>query len=189
MRYGLELLPAFAVFIALLIAALCDYRWLPTSAQLRGGTWGTLRVIMAAALVLLLAANYMMVARAGPICLREAQANSASRLRLEKQLADFLRRLPPESTLLMYTGEHVGALQRANVRLRRVVDIEAKMVWDAGLSCPAQVADYVVAFSGDPVAQAVERNPRWLDKVAEFSTTDTPEATVYHSRFPGRQYQ
>ncbi len=223
-RYGLELLPAFAVFSALLIAFVCKIGGCPTSRPVFGltwghspgqrrtdelfarngtttvcrntsiesafgrrGTWGTLSTVVAAVLVLLLVANYVTIGRAGPICLREAQTNSASRLRLEAQLAGFLRRLPPDSTLLMYTGEHVGALQRANVRLRRVVDTETKMVWDAGLSCPAQVADYVVAFSGDPVAQAVERNPRWLEKVAAFSTPGTPEATVYRSRFPGRE--
>ena len=186
-RYGLELLPAFAVFSALLIASLYGHRWLPTSAQLRRGIWSTLSAMVSVALVLILVANYVTVAHAGPICLREAQTNSASRLRLESQLAGFLRQLPPESTLLMYTAEHVGALQMADVPLRRVVDLGRKMIWDAGLSCPAQVADYVVAFSGDPVAQAVERNPRWLEKVATFSTPGAPEATVYRSRFPGRE--
>ena len=187
-RYGLELLPAFAVFTALLIAALYEFQW---TAVARFGRMAT------AAVVLLLAANYVSVAQAGPICLREAQTNSASRLRLESQLADFLRRLPPESTLLMNTAEHVGALQMADVPLRRVVDLGREMVWDAGLSCPAQVADYVVAFRGDPVAQAVERNPRWLEEVASVSLNPTlapnqgaggwgtqPDVVVYRSRFP-----
>ena len=86
----------------------------------------------------------------------------------------------------MYTGEYVGALQSAGVRLGRVVSESRRMAWDAGLSCPAQVADYVIAVDGDPVAQAVAGNPRWLEKIAAFSTPGKPDATVYRSRFPGR---
>ena len=60
------------------------------------------------------------------------------------------------------------------------------MAWDAGLSCPAQVADYVIAMDSDPVAKAVERNPRWLEKIAGFSTPGKPDVAVYRSTFPGR---
>jgi hypothetical protein len=60
------------------------------------------------------------------------------------------------------------------------------MIWDAGLSCPAQAADYVIAVNGDAVAQAVARNPRWLQKIAGFSTPGKPDVVVYRSTFPGR---
>ena len=154
-RYGLELLPAFAVFAAVATAFIAE--------RVSSGSG---RRVASGALVLLLAANYLKVAEATPICLREARTNSVSRLRLQSQLASVLAALPPHSTLLMYTGEYVGALQSADVHLRRVVTETRRMIWDAGLSCPAQVADYVVAVNGDPVAQAVARNPRWLEKIA-----------------------
>jgi hypothetical protein len=221
-RYGLELLPAFAVFAALAVAFVYELsdrstsQLFPRSApkdwardvppqqtqkrHLLGtpdlghpnphGKWGTASAVVATALVIMLAANYLRIAGATPICLREARANSAARLRLQAQLAETLRRLPPGSIMLMYTGEYVGALQAADVPLRRVVSeaTEAtELVWDAGLSCPAQVADYVVAIGGDPVAEAVKRNPRWLEKVAAFSTPGKPDVTVYRSRFPGRR--
>jgi hypothetical protein len=174
-RYGLELLPAFAVFAAVATAFLGER--VPS---------GSGRRVAAGALVLLLAASYLKVAEATPICLREARTNSVSRMRLESQLASALASLPPHSTLLMYTGEYVGALQSADVHLSRVVTETRRMIWDAGLSCPAQVADYVVAVDGDPVAQAVARNPRWLEKTAGFSTPGKPDAAVYRSTFPGR---
>ncbi|MGA2960169.1 MAG: hypothetical protein ABSD96_00730 [Candidatus Korobacteraceae bacterium] len=176
-RYGLELLPAFAVFGAVATEFIVERR----AAAPR-------RRVAAGALVLLLAANYLKVADATPICLREARTNSVSRMRLESQLAAVLAGLPPHSTLLMYSGEYVGALQSADVHLLRVVNETGKMIWDAGLSCPAQVADYVVAVNGDPVAQAVARNLRWLEKIAAFSTPGKPDVTVYRSTFPGRQH-
>jgi hypothetical protein len=108
-------------------------------------------------------------------------------MRLESQLDSVLATLPPNSTLLMYTGEYVGAVQSAGVHLRRVVNETGKIIWDAGLSCPAQVADYVIAVNGDAVAQAVARNPRWLQKIAGFSTPGKPDVVVYRSTFPGRQ--
>ena len=48
-----------------------------------------------------------------PVCFREALVNSRGRIALERELADFLRVLPPDSTLLMYLGSHVGAVQQA----------------------------------------------------------------------------
>ena len=80
----------------------------------------------------------------------------------------------------------MGALQSAGVALRRVVSETGKIIWEAGLSCPAQVADYVIAVDGDPVGQAVAGNPRWLEKIAAFSTPRKPDVVVYRSTFPGR---
>ena len=202
-RYGLELLPAFAVFAALAVAFVCKLSDRPTGQLFPRSApkdWAqdlgspkqhnrrVLTTIIATVLVLILAANYLKTANATPICLGEARTNSADRLRLQSQLAETLRRLPPSSTLMMSAGEYVGALQAADVHLRRVVSQPSErtaIVWDAGLSCPAQVADYVVAISGDPVAQAVERNPRWLEEIATFGAK--PQVTIYRSRFPGRR--
>jgi hypothetical protein len=175
-RYGLELLPAFAVFAGFAVADIGER--LPA---------GSGRQVAVGGLILLLAANYWKVAEATPICLREARTNSVSRLRLESQLAAVLAALPPHSTLLMYTGEYVGALQLADVPLRRVVNETGRTIWNAGLSCPAEAADYVIAVDGDLVAQAVARNSRWLEKIAGFSTPGKPDVVVYRSTFPGRQ--
>ena len=175
-RYGLELLPAFAVFAAIATAFMAER--IPSGLGKR---------VAAGVLILLLAANYWKVAEATPICLREARTNSVGRMRLESQLAAALAALPSHSTLMMYTGEYVGALQSADVHLRRVVNETGKIAWDAGLSCPAEVAYYAVAVSGDPVAQAVAGNPRWLQKIAEFTTPGKPDVVIYRSTFLGRQ--
>ncbi len=123
-RYGLELLPAFAVFAAVATAFIAER--VPA---------GPGRRVAAGALVLLLAANYWKVAEATPICLREARTNSVDRLRLESQLAAVLAGLPPHSTLLMYTRRVRGraAIGRCASRAR------GQRNQENGLGCGAEL--------------------------------------------------
>jgi hypothetical protein len=79
------------------------------------------RLALAAAAVVFVAASYASIWR-DPICFREALVNSRTRIALERELADFVKALPPDSTLLMYLGNHVGALQQAGIPLRRVIN-------------------------------------------------------------------
>ena len=81
---------------------------------------------------------------------------------MERELADFVKVLPPDSTLLMYLGNHVGALQQAGIPLRRVINegnhrtwkqpADEDGLWERALANPAQYADYVIAFEGDAVS-------------------------------------
>src|SRR5207253_4846284 len=100
-RYGLQLLPAFALCVGILFGVLLA----ANGKFVRAPLWGLF--------LALLAACYAGEWRAVPITLREARINSASRIEFEKELAAELERLPRDATLLMYTGNHVGALQRA----------------------------------------------------------------------------
>ena len=57
------------------------------------------------------------------VCFREALVNSeATNCPGARESRDFLRVLPPDRTLLMYLGSHVGAVQQAGVPLRRVIN-------------------------------------------------------------------
>jgi hypothetical protein len=106
---------------------------------------------------------------AGPVAYREAWVNSRTRMQLESQLAEELRRLPANSSFLMYLGDHVGALQAAGIPLRRAISegnhrvwvqpSDPNGLWERSLADPTKHADFVVATEGDPVSQAVrERN-------------------------------
>ena len=111
-RYGLQLLPAFAVALAMLVhLAVRSERWRPR-----------LRLACVLGLSALVIASYASIWRAGPVCLIEAQVNMRTRNQLEAQLAVWLQKLPSDSTLLMYVGDHVGAVQRAGIPLRRVIN-------------------------------------------------------------------
>jgi hypothetical protein len=180
LRYGLELLPAFAAGMAVLVnLALKSYR--PPD-----------RMRMAAALVLLsvIVAGYASVWQADPICYREAAVNMRRHLSLDQQVANWLKALPPDATLLMYLGEHVGALQQAGIPLKHVINegnhrvwkqpFDPDGLWERALANPAAFADYVVAFEGDTVWQAVQG--RQLKELVEVKVTEQPRAILYRAR-------
>jgi hypothetical protein len=179
-RYGLQLLPAFAACLAFVIHfAMRSDR---TNAKLRIAT-----LIIASALVI---ASYASIWNAGPVSLAEAKINMRARNQLERQLAEWLKRLPPDSTILMYLGDHVGALQQAGIPLRRVIDegnhrvwkqpSDPDGLWERALANPAEYADYVVAFEGDPVWQAMQGFHR--HELVEIHVTGQARASLYRTR-------
>ena len=124
---------------------------------------------------------YIQSWRQAPICLREGRVNSITRISFEQRLAKVLRQLPPNSMLLMYTSDHVGALQQAGVALRRVVTENNYHLWQNALKDPAGAADFVVAMHGDPVWQATQQHSQKLQRVADISVSGQPVAVVYKS--------
>jgi len=180
-RYGLEMLPAFAVFAALAVHA---------SWKLTNGRWA--KVALIAAALSLAGVSYASIWRAQPVCYREAWVNSRSRIALESALASNLQLFPHDATFLMYLGDHVGALQRAGIPLRRVINEgnhrtwkspqDPQGLWERSLAHPQQYVDYVIACDGDPVASYVER--RDLQSVIVLRTTGQPACTIYWTRRP-----
>ncbi len=179
-RYGLQLLPAFAAFLAFVVHF--AMRSARTNAKLRIAT-----LMIASALVI---ASYATVWYAGPVSLAEAQINMRTRNQLERQLAEWLKQLPPDSTILMYLGDHVGALEQAGIPLRRVINegnhrvwmqhVDPDGLWEHALANPAEYADYVVAFEGDPVWQAMQGLHR--RELVEIHVTGQARASLYSTR-------
>jgi hypothetical protein len=165
-RYGLQLLPAIAVFFALA----CEFL---------GNFVSFRRVSMAAAL--LIAVSYFSVWQNTPICLREAQANGRERLAFEQQLADALKSLPKSASLMMECSSHPGAMQMAGIPFKRVLRESNHPAWENGLAQPAQAADFIIAFPGDAVARAVSRFPQGLEPVATIGTPLQPKALIYRA--------
>jgi hypothetical protein len=182
-RYGIQLLPAFAVFVALVAY------WL--SELIRGGRARAGIVCGAGILVTL---SYLAVWRDQPIAYQEAWVNSRTRIALEKSLANALIQLPPNSSILMYLGDHVGALQRAGIPLKRAIyegnhrtwvqPSDPEGLWERALANPAEFADYVVALEGDAVSSGVNR--RQLSPVAIIHVSGQPVATLYRARGPAQ---
>jgi hypothetical protein len=193
-RYGLELLPALAVFAAVLpwAVTLPGYR--------RGGDASRLHILLSASVAVVLGVLVALADQSSmncrsalshqysygrssmiPLCYREAYVNSRSRLQLETQVAVALRQVPADAVVMMYTANYVGAIQQAGIPFRRVVGESTRASWEAALSAPFAVADYVVAVDGDPVAEAVTRNSRGLRKLTIVHTLGKPSVTIYRS--------
>jgi hypothetical protein len=175
-RFGLEMLPAFAATsgVALYILMNFSSKRAPQAA-------------MAALFFAFVAASVGLVWEAKPICYREAWVNSRARIAFETSLASTLVILPHDSTLLMYLGDHVGALQDAGIPLRRTINegnhrpwekpSDSQGLWERALSDPKQYADYVIAIDDDPVAQEVQR--RDLSSMVVIRTIGQAPATIY----------
>jgi hypothetical protein len=180
LRYGLQLLPAFAVATAVVLYFVISWRALNTRLRLAA-------VLLVGVFVI---ASNASVWKVGPISLKEAQVNMRTRNQLEKALAEWLKRLPPDATLLMYLGDHVGALEQAGIPLRHVINegnhrvwkqpSDPEGLWERALANPSGYADYAVAFEGDPVWQAV--NQQHLHALVELHVTGQAHAIIYRLR-------
>jgi hypothetical protein len=179
-RYGLQLLPAFAVAPAILIHRVVQAETWKPRLRLACGL-GTFAFVIA---------SYASVWLAGPVSLKEAQVNMGTRNRLEAQVAVWLEKLPPNSTLLMYLGDHVGALEQAGIPLQHVINegnhrtwrqpADPEGLWERALADPAQYADYVVGFEGDSVWQAAQSHH--LPELVEIHVTGQVRAALYRAR-------
>jgi hypothetical protein len=186
-RYGLELLPAIAVFAALI-------PWAISRLQRRALTIAVTSALFVIAFLAYSSSAWCFSKRSQerefgwkwmiPICYREAWVNSRGRLQLEAQIAQALAAVPKNSTVLMYTSDYVGAIQKSGIHFDHVISESTFMAWDSARSAPSAGADYIVAIDGDPVSEAVRINPRGLTKLMIIHTLDKPNVTIYSGSLP-----
>lgn len=165
-RYGLQMLPAISVFMALgyqLLSNLLSRRLVAT---------------LAGALV---AISYSSVWLQTPICLREAQVNGRERLLFDQRLAQELGKLPASATIMMDGSAHPGAIQLAGIPFRRVLRESNPPYWELALTQPAVSADYVVAIDHDDVYRSVRLFSAGLQSVATVGTSPDTRAIIYRS--------
>jgi hypothetical protein len=174
-RYGMEMLPVFAFFVAVFVGCLFD---IVRSIERRAAGW----VLATAMAVIVL--NSVTVARSTPLVLQEALANSQTRIPFEQALARTLRPLSlrTRGPILMYTSEHIGALQRAGIPLKRTINEGDYYDWSGALRDPAVAASLVVAIDGDAVAAAVKQHPEGLELLTVICSTEQQCARVYATR-------
>jgi|KBSMisStaDraftv2_1062788.scaffolds.fasta_scaffold04785_4 hypothetical protein len=181
-RYGIEMLPAFAVFTAIAAYGLLRFA---------AGTKAKAAIV--ASFILFSVASYARVWRTDPVSYQEAAVNSRTRIALETQLASVLQALPANTKFLMYLGDHVGMLQQAGISLSRVINEgnhrpwmhpdDPGGLWEHALQHPASYADVVITFKGDPVAAKVNKSE--LVSVEILRVSGQPQATIYRTLKPG----
>ncbi|HEX4425470.1 MAG TPA: hypothetical protein VH079_08725 [Terriglobales bacterium] len=174
-RYGLEFLPAFAVFTAVAAYFITDY-----FQQVKQ------KAAVVTAFAVLVVASYAFIWR-DPVCYQEAWINSRTRIAVEAEIAANLKKLPRDANILMYLGDHVGALQSAGIPLRRVINegnhrtwkrpSDPDGLWERALENPGRYADYVVASQGDEVSLHAQKDQ--LTSIAVIHVSGQQPVTFY----------
>jgi len=179
-RFGLQLLPLFAVSAGLLFAGISAARFVHHEWQVVAPT------------VLLVFAGYGFVWAAKPLCWQEAWNNWQARRGLDTAVELALREFPPNSRYLMDLTEHVGIMERLGIPLRQVVNeddhrqwvrpTDPDGTWERALADPGRYVDFVIAFEGDLVDRAVNRTNLTLLEV--IHSLGRPPARIYQARRP-----
>jgi len=171
-RYGMEMLPVFALSLGFLVACLVtltEKRW-PRSSPL----------ILLAGIVLIILDSSALI-RSTPLVLKEAIENSRTRIPFEQAYARALDQLPPDGPILVWTSDHIGAFERAGIPLRRTINESDYYQWKPALEHPAQSAAFVISADHDAVAQAVAAHPEGLALLNIVCSTGQPCVRFYRS--------
>ncbi|WP_446745769.1 hypothetical protein [Silvibacterium acidisoli] len=171
-RYGMEMLPVFAISLAFLCGWIAN---LVMQRKAEAGAW------VIGVFVLLIAGNSYWLYKQQPLVLQEAIANSRSRIPFEAAYANQLAILPKNVTMLVYTSEHIGAFQRAGIELKHTINESDYYQWIPALKDPAKAADYVITTDKDPVAKAVAEHPEGLTLINVVCSTGQPCVRFYRS--------
>jgi hypothetical protein len=177
-RYGMEMLPGFALGLGFLVT------WLIARAETR---WHRHAQLILLASMLLIFADSAFLIRSTPLVLGEAIANARTRVPFEAAYARALERLPPEGKILVRTSDHPGAFERAGIPLRRTINETDYYRWTPALQHPAQSAAFVIASDHDAVAKAVAAHPQGLSLINIVCSTGQPCVRFYRSDLPHPQ--
>lgn len=174
-RYGMEMLPAYALFLGFVAAVL--FAIVQVKAPKLLG-------MVSFVLLLLVGWNSYLIFQEKPLVLQEAIANSRTRVPFEKALARELKQLPGSGPILIYTSEHIGALQQAGIPLKRTINETDFYHFAPAVAAPAQSAAWVIGIGNDEVAKAIEQHPENLELMDIVCSTGQPCARIYRSKTP-----
>lgn len=175
-RYGMEMLPALAVYGA--FAAERVELWL-RAREGAGPHW--IAKVAQPVVLMLCVVNTIVMMHETPLVLKEAIVNARTRMSLEKEIAFTIEGFPQDVPLMMSINDHVGAAQVAGRPLKTIVSENDDVAWKKALADPAHNAGYIVAIDKDPVAAAVKAHPQGLAELDVICTTGQPCARIYQS--------
>jgi hypothetical protein len=174
-RYGLELLPAFALGIAFFT------HFIVTGVREFNPRWP--RYVIAG-MFALIAVNTAILIRERPLVYVEGTKNIESRREYDLNIPPVLRALAterPNAPVLMNTSVHPEFVAFSGIPLRQTINESDREYLQAALAVPAKEAAIVIAFEGDDVDRAVRAHPEGLRPVAHFAMKDQPAGTIYVS--------
>ena len=171
-RYGMEMLPAIALFAFVALA------W--TERRLRLTHPLAARLLPPICFALTAVNSVVMMAQT-PLVLREGIVNSITRVAFERSLARQLESFPAGSRILMSTNDHIGAVQQAGIPLHLLLSENDRDSFQSALAAPGTQADYIIAIAKDPVDAAVRAHPDNLTELTVLCTTGQPCARIFKS--------
>jgi hypothetical protein len=185
-RYGMELLPAFALFFGFALQPV--FNWLKNHHP--KFNWTLIAFLLAAQ-----AANVAEMLREKPLIYEEGKKNTESRSYYNAVLTEALRKLhaqDPQGVVLMNTSTFPSVVPQAGLTYRQTINESDKEFYWTALGAPAAHADIVLAFAGDDIDKAVKAHPEHLRRVGSFRSRakgwDQLDAAIYVSdTFPAAQ--
>jgi hypothetical protein len=177
-RYGMEMLPGFALGVAFaagfLISAAREFK--P-------------KLVLYATTVLLAAVVICdwSVLRDRPLTYIEGTKNIESRRTFEEEIPPVLRSLVaqhPGSPVLMGTSVYPNLVAFTGIPLRQTINESDRGYFSDALANPAKHAAIVVAFDGDEIDKAVKAHPEGLRLVRRFECDRQSPGAVYVSDTP-----
>jgi 4-amino-4-deoxy-L-arabinose transferase-like glycosyltransferase len=177
-RYGMELLPAFALglgFVAhFILVGIREFK--PQWVKYAAGLLAALAVW-----------NAWKVTAEKPLTYIEGTKNIDARQPLENQIPPVLRTLldtRPGGLVLMKTSVYPNLVAFSGIPLRQTINESDGTLFSEALGAPAAHVAIIVAFDGDDVGQAVKAHPAALTKIGSYSAPGQPTGTVYVSDTP-----
>lgn len=177
LRYGVQLLPAVALFSGLVVAAL--WRAARRLTLIRGprAAFG-----VAAGLAILCGGVYAAMLHApGPPAYAEAVHNAPARLAMEHALARALAPRQPGQKILMFYGTYPGALADDGIPLHEVIQEANFHLWQHALAAPHAYVQWVVIESDSPTARLVNHADlrQYFTEVAVLQIPTQHSITVF----------
>jgi len=192
-RYGMELLPVFAIFTAIALAAV--------ERKLRAQSKKKSDIFFFLVLVAILFNVFAMMGTFGtllqrirgedakipkwltapPLVFQEGMVNASTRIPFEKTLAQEMLRIGPGDTIMFNTNDHIGAIQDAGIPLKRLISPLDSETFNKAAQAPAKYAKVIVAIDGDPVAKAVAAHPEGLTEIEVVCNSGQGCARFYRS--------
>jgi hypothetical protein len=126
-RYGLQLLPLFAVVVPFSLSFIVESASRIPSIERVLKRWASSIAVL---LVLVLAASsYAAIWLANPICYREADLNMRGLVALDTRIGDWIKLLPPTTTYLVFLGQYSGVFERSGIPLASTINEGNHRVW------------------------------------------------------------
>jgi len=179
LRYGMELLPAFALGLGFAaqfaLAAVREFK--PGWVRFAAGTLFAVVVLNAAQML-----------RERPLVYVEGTRNIEARRLYEIEIPPALHALlaeRPGGVVLMDTSVFPEIVALTGIPLRQTINESDLEIYSDALAAPAAHANIVLAFDGDQIDRAVKAHPEGLTAVRRFTTAGEPGGTIYVSGSSG----